>query len=308
MRRLLALVAALGAVLATAPATQAATAGGIEEVADFGSNPGNLRMLRALPDTLPAGSPVVVALHGCTQNGTGYGTDTGWLDLANQRGFALVVPEQRSANNLNACFNWFEAGDTATGSGEAESIAQMVERTIADTGADRGRVYVTGLSAGGGMSAVMAATYPDVFAGTAVVAGLPYRCATSTVQAFTCMNPGVDKTPAQWGDLVRAAASGSPGTVAVWHGDADFTVNVANQRESVEQWTNVHGIAPDPTGTDTVGGYPHAVYGTAVETYTIPGMGHGQPVDPAGGCGTATAYVLDVGLCAAGRMADVWGL
>ncbi|OZM70999.1 esterase [Amycolatopsis antarctica] len=309
MRRLLALVAAIAAAAVMSPAAQAnAAAGEIVEVTGFGSDPGDLRMLRAVPEGLPAGAPIVVALHGCTQNGTDYGTDTGWLSLANERGFALVLPEQRAGNNLNGCFNWFESGDTGNGGGEAESIAQMVARTVADTGADPARVYVTGLSAGGAMTAAMLAAYPDVFAGGAVVAGLPFGCATSAVQAFTCMNPGTDKTPAQWGDLVRAAGSGTGASVAVWHGDADYTVAVANQRELADQWTDVRGVAPEPTGSDTVAGFPHEVYGEAVETYRITGMGHGQPVDPAGGCGTAAAFVLDVGLCAAGRMADTWAL
>lgn len=309
MRRILVLLAAFAAVTSTpfGPVAQAESAE-IVEVTGFGSDPGDLRMLRLVPDGLPAGAPVVVALHGCTQNGTGYGVDSGWADLATQRGFALVLPEQRSGNNANGCFNWFESGDTTPGSGEVESIRQMLDRTLADTGGDASRVYVTGLSAGGAMTAAMLATYPGSYAGGAVVAGLPYGCATSLPSAFTCQNPGVDKTPQAWGDLVRAAASGAPGKVAVWHGDADYTVAVANQRELMEQWTNVHGLSPEPTGTDTVGGYPHAVYGDAVETYTIPGMGHGQPVAPASGCGRAAAYVLDVGLCAAGRMADVWGL
>jgi poly(3-hydroxybutyrate) depolymerase len=174
-------------------------------------------------------------------------------------------------------------------------------------------VYVTGLSAGGAMTAVMLATYPELFAGGGIVAGIAYRCAKSMIDAFSCMYPGRNQSPATLGDAVRSASSysGPWPTVSVWQGSADYTVAPANATELVEQWTNVHGIPATPTRTDTVAGYPHAVYGSAVETYTITGMGHGQPVDPgagAGQCGQAGAYLLDVNICAAWHMATAWDL
>ncbi|MGB3437405.1 MAG: PHB depolymerase family esterase [Actinophytocola sp.] len=296
-------------------ATPAAAA--IEPVPSFGSNPGNLKMFRYVPTGLPAGRPVVVALHGCTQNASGYGTGAGWTELADRMKFTVVLPEQQSGNNFNKCFNWFERGDTTRGQGETESIAQMVRTTITDTGADPARVHVTGLSAGGGMTAVMLATYPDMFAGGGVVAGIAYRCAASMVDAFSCMNPGKNLTPAALGDAVRAASphTGPWPTVSVWQGSADYTVAPANATELVEQWTNVHGIPATPTSTDTVAGYPHAVYAAngrpVVETYTLTGMGHGQPLDPGTGeqqCGTAGAYLLDVNICAAWHMGTAWHL
>ena len=76
-----------------------------------------------------------------------------------------MFPEQGSANNQNACFNWFEPGDIRRGAGEALSIKQMVDKMISDYDLDPERVFVTGLSAGGYMTTVMLATYPDVFAG-----------------------------------------------------------------------------------------------------------------------------------------------
>ncbi len=315
MKKVLLVVATLVAGL-LAGATPASAAS-IVEVTGFGSNPGALKMFRYVPDGLPAGRPVVVALHGCTQNAAGYGTGSGWTQLADRFGFSVVLPEQQSGNNFNKCFNWFEAGDIARGQGEAESIAQMVRRQLADTGADPARVDVTGLSAGGAMTAVMLAAYPDMFAGGAVVAGIAYKCATSMPDAFTCMNPGRNLTPAQLGDAVRGA-SGHAGpwpTVSIWQGDADFTVRPSNMTELVEQWTDVHGIPATPTSTDTVAGYPHAMYAsggrTLVETYTITGMGHGQPLDPGtadGQCGQAGAYLLDVNICAAWHLAGAWGL
>lgn len=282
-------------------------------VGPVADNPGNLTMTRYVPAGLPAGRPVVVALHGCTQTAAAYDTGSGWRELADRMRFTVLLPEQKTANNLSRCFNWFEAGDTTRGQGEAESIAQMVRQTVADTGADPSRVYVTGLSAGGAMTAVMLATYPELFAGGGIVAGIAYRCAKSMIDAFSCMYPGRNQSPATLGDAVRAASSysGPWPTVSVWQGSADYTVAPANATELVEQWTNVHGIPATPTRTDIVAGYPHAVYGSAVETYTITGMGHGQPVDPGAGaaqCGQAGAYLLDVNICAAWHMATTWDL
>jgi poly(hydroxyalkanoate) depolymerase family esterase len=308
------LVLLMGLLVAGA---QSAAAASLEEVTGVGSNPGNLRMFRYVPPGLGTGRPVVVALHGCTQSATAYDDEPGWVAMAQRAGFGLVLPQQQSANNASQCFNWFEAGDTARGAGEALSIKQMVDRTVSDLGSDAGRVFVTGLSAGGAMAAVMLATYPDTFAGGAIVAGLPYRCATSLFQAFSCQNPGVDLSPQQWGDKVRAAASGTHRPkVSVWQGTADYTVAYRNLNELMEQWTNVDSADQTADATETVNGATHKSYAdssgaTVVETWSIPGMGHGQPVDPGTGadqCGTAAPYILDVNLCAAAHIIQFWGL
>ena len=306
------------ASLALCACAVASPAFALSEVTGFGSNPGNLRMFKYVPSGLPAGAPMVVALHGCAQSASSYDDETGWQLLADRYRFSLLLPQQQSANNSSSCFNWFEAGDTARGQGEALSIKQMVDRMIADHGVATSRVYVTGLSAGGAMTSVMLATYPDVFAGGAILSGLPYRCATTQTAAFSCMNPGSDLTPAQWGDKVRAASTwtGPWPIVSIWHGDADYTVRPMNLAESMDQWTNVHGIDQTADVSDTVAGYPHKVYKDAagvarVETYTITGMGHGTPVDPGTGesqCGTAGAYILDVNICSSYYIARFFGL
>lgn len=298
----LAVAVATTLVVTAAPPAQAAT---LQQVASFGSNPGALTMFSYRPDGLPSGAPVVVELHGCTQDATTYFNSSGWRTFADRHGFALVLAQQSSANNSNKCFNWFEPGDITRGQGEAASIAQMVDYAVANYGSDSRRVYVTGLSAGAAMTAVMLAAYPDKFAGGSINAGLPYRCATSMTAAFSCMNPGVDKTPAAWGDLVRGAYAGWSGPrpkVAIWHGQSDTTVAPMNGVELRDQFTNVNGVSQTPTSTGTIAsGVTWEDYGGQVRLTKVAGMNHGTAVDPGTAvnqCGTAGAYFIDT-VCAA---------
>jgi poly(hydroxyalkanoate) depolymerase family esterase len=303
-------VPASAAAPAAVPAAGAAAAGVPSEEKGFGSNPGKLQMFRYAPAGLPAGAPVVVALHGCGQSGSGYGADSGWVGLADQRRFALLLPQKPN----QACFGWYDQTATSRGQGEALSVRQMVDRMLVEYGADPRRVYLAGFSAGGAMAAALLAVYPDLFVAGAIVAGLPYRCADTLIAAFSCMNPGVDRSPKAWGDAVRAAAPGYPGPwppVSLWQGTADYTVAVANQAELLDQWTDVQGVDETPEASDTVAGYPHAVYRDAagrslVETYRITGMPHGQPTAP--GCGRASTYTPDKGICAAAEIARFWSL
>ncbi len=315
------------------------------EVTDFGSNPGNLRMFLYLPAALPTSSPLVVALHGCGQAATDYDNETGWMQYADQLGFALLLPEQKSGwffgNHPLGCFNWYYRGDQTRGRGEALSIKQMIDRAVADHQLDPDRVYVTGLSAGGAMTAVMLATYPETFAGGAIIAGVPYGC--SAVPAYLpqwlvpylgylygytnplyCMTPGINRTPAQWGDRVRAASGTAPAhwpRISIWQGTADVTVAPRNAIELVEQWTNVHGSDAVADVDQKVNGHIHRIYHgadgeAAVELYFVAGAGHGTPVDPpargATGttdrCGVAAPYVVPAGICSSYYVARFWGL
>src|SRR5690349_8907610 len=92
---------------------------GLQALGDFGTNPGALKAFVHLPDHLAPGAPLVVVLHGCTQSAGGYDRASGWSQLADEQGFALLYPEQQRGNNANGCFNWFEPDDTRRDSGEA---------------------------------------------------------------------------------------------------------------------------------------------------------------------------------------------
>ena len=196
----------------------------LQEVFSFGSNPGNLRMFTYRPPTLAEKPALVVVLHGCTQTAAGYDLGAGWSTLADRYGFALLFPEQQRFNNPNGCFNWFLPEDSQRDRGEPLSIRQMIEKSIVDHGIDRRRIFVTGLSAGGAMTSIMLACYPDVFAGGAIVAGLPYGAAANVQQAFASMFQSPSRPAREWGDLVRKASSHrGRGRVSVWHGNADKT-------------------------------------------------------------------------------------
>lgn len=290
----------------------------LTEVAEFGSNPGNLRMLTYVPEGLPKDAPLVVVLHGCTQTAASFDAGVGWTTLADRYGFAVLLPEQRRRNNPLRCFNWFKAEDTDRNQGEALSIRQMVERMAADQGADRSRIYATGLSAGGAMTSAMLATYPDVFAGGAVIAGVPYRSANGLQEGFDVIFQGRTKSPREWGDLVRAAST-HPGPwpkVSVWHGAADGTVTPANAEEIVKQWADVHGLSLRPTVESSVDGHGYRVWRDGddtdlIECYTIEGMSHGAPIHPGDGegqCGSPAPFIVDMGISSSHHIARFWGL
>jgi poly(3-hydroxybutyrate) depolymerase len=196
------------------------------------------------------------------------------------------------------------------------SIINMVSHLRTTRNVDPNRVFVTGLSAGGAMTSVLLSTHLDMFREGAVMAGLPFRCAQTQLEAFNCMNSPPDRTPQQHCDLVRGVAgtSGFPAPrVSTWHGTSDFTVEVGNLTELVDQWTNVNGVDVVADATATIGAatrreYRNAQGQTRVESWTISNMSHGTPVDPRRGCGTAGAFVLDVQLCSSRFAGEFFGL
>lgn len=288
------------------------------ETTGFGSNPGGIRMFSFVPGNLQQPPALVVVLHGCGQTAAGYDLGAGWSTLAKHFGFALLMPEQQSANNPNTCFNWFNPEDTARDSGEALSIRQMIARMAGDVGVDPHRIFITGLSAGGAMTSMMLATYPEIFAAGAVIAGLPFGVATNVREALSGMFQAPNRPAGELGDLVRNASAhqGPWPKVSVWHGSADRTVNPGNANEIVKQWLDVHQLPAAPMSEADVDGYPRQVWWNAdgetiVESYTITDMAHGTPVGVADNderYGAQGAFLIEAGISSSYHIANFFGL
>ncbi|SJM34234.1 Esterase, phb depolymerase family protein [Mesorhizobium delmotii] len=289
----------------------------LSDLGDFGSNPGALRARIYVPDDLPEAAPLVVVLHGCTQTGAGYDDGSGWSQLADQEGFALLFPEQQRANNPNLCFNWFVPSDTKRNGGEALSIRQMIEAVVVEYGLDRGRILITGLSAGGAMTSVMLACYPEVFAGGAIIAGLPYGSAKTIPEAFDRMRGHGAPSERQLQKALRDASphKGPWPSISVWHGSTDQTVASCNADAIIAQWRAIHGLDARPTRSETVDGHRRHVWCNAkgqelIEEYRIAGMGHGTPLDTAGDAalGAVGPFMLNVGISSTRHIARFWGV
>lgn len=293
---------------------------GVDRLGDFdfaGSDPGALQARCYVPAGLKPGAPLVVVLHGCTQTASAYDAGSGWSQLADEQGFALLFPEQQRSNNPNRCFNWFSPVDSRRGSGEALSIRQMIAAMVAAHALDERRIYITGLSAGGAMAAILLATYPELFAGGAIIAGLPFGVAASAGEAFARMRGEGYPPAAELGALV-AAASTHPGPwphISAWHGSADTVVAPSNAEHTIGQWRAVHGVGDQPAETKRVSGATHRIWRDAsgravIESYTIPGMGHGTPVDSLGAdrCGASGPFMLEAGISSTRHIARAWGL
>jgi poly(hydroxyalkanoate) depolymerase family esterase len=301
----------------SAYAPRAATRDRLSDLEGVRDNPGNLRGRFYKPAGLDEPAPLVVVLHGCTQDAATYDQGSGWSTLADRHGFALLFPEQQRSNNPMLCFNWFSGNDNQRGMGEAASIRSMIEAMKKAHDIDPERIFVTGLSAGGAMASAMLATYPEIFAAGAILAGVAYGCADGASEAFDCMSGRARSDSRALAAYVRRASphKGPWPRVQVWQGSADHIVVPSNADAIVLQWAHLHGLDPKPDRTDEVEGYPRRVWLGAkgaplIEQYMITGMAHGVPLDGAGrdAIGEAGAHMLDVGLSSTARIAHFFGL
>lgn len=183
--------------------------------------------------------PLVVMLHGCTQNPDDFAAGTNMNQLAEEQLCCVLYPAQPMTANTSKCWNWFKAEDQQREGGEPAILAGMTRQVIDSHRLDASRVYVAGLSAGGAMATTLSMTYPDLFAAVGVHSGLPHGVAQSLPDALGAMQGG--SGPLGGGGTARAPRWASKVPAIVFHGDNDTTVHPSNAERVAAQYAAAKG-------------------------------------------------------------------
>ena len=220
-----------------APSIRDTTPEGAQFIQGSFSNAAGRRSYKLLIPSRSQGRqlPLVVMLHGCTQSADDFAAGTRMNFAGEEQSCFVVYPEQPSGANQSKCWNWFRAGDQQRDGGEPSLIAGITRQVMRDYQVDPKRVYVAGLSAGGAAAAVMAATYPDLYAAVGVHSGLACGAAHDLPSALMAMRQG--------GGSGHAGERRSAVPTIVFHGDRDRTVHPANGDRIVAQSTVARGTA-----------------------------------------------------------------
>jgi poly(hydroxyalkanoate) depolymerase family esterase len=205
----------------------------------FSGAAGTRRYKLYVPSTPATGPrPLVVMLHGCTQDPDDFAAGTAMNALAEQHGCLVLYPEQPHGANANLCWNWFEATHQQRDGGEPSLIAGMTRELIERGQADPARIYVAGLSAGGAMAAIMGATYPDLYAAVGVHSGLPVGKARDLITGLAAMKKARGGAGSKAGQLRQRVP------VIVFHGDKDNVVHSGNGEAVLEQFLRPAAASP----------------------------------------------------------------
>jgi poly(hydroxyalkanoate) depolymerase family esterase len=225
--------------------------------------------------------PLIIMLHGCTQNPDDFAAGTGMNRLSEEHGFIVAYPRQPMHANQSACWNWFNIKDQMRDAGEPSIIAGITRNIMAEFNVDATRVYVAGLSAGGAMAAIMSATYPELYAATGIHSGLAHGSATDVVSAFAAMRSGPSSAVSAARKTRRKGANERVRTI-VFHGGSDQTVHPSNAEtilaearaglahpiQETQHDGSIGGRAYTRRVIADVNGVPH------VEHWAIEGLGH----------------------------------
>lgn len=214
-----------------------------------------------LPEAAPEdGRALVVMLHGCTQDGDDFATGTRMDRHALRRGFLVLYPNQPVRLHPQRCWRWYEEANQRREGGEAAQLVAMIRDVMAERSVDPDRVYLSGISAGGAMALVLAATHPEMFAAVASHSGVAYGAARDQGGALAAMagkGPGEDTLAARLLRAVERAGTGPDALppLQVIHGSGDQAVHPSNARAIARTWASAATADAEPTtGGSGVGG------------------------------------------------------
>ncbi|MCP3723347.1 PHB depolymerase family esterase [Paraburkholderia sp. CNPSo 3272] len=188
-------------------------------------------------ETASTPMPLVVMLHGCTQDADDFAAGTQMDALAERHRFLVAYPVQPKQANPSKCWNWFRPSDQSRERGEPSLIAGITREIIATHNVDPSRVYVAGLSAGGAMAAIMISEYPELYAAAGVHSGLAARCAHNLPTALAAMKGGTHPAEAR---RAQRHSFVPQRPMIVFHGDADATVHPSNAARIVRGFERQH--------------------------------------------------------------------
>ncbi len=290
-RTLLATVAALtmtsttpdtAAPQSATPAAAPSQAAGTVEWHTYTGPEGTRRYRLFIPPAHDAArpAPLVVMLHGCTQDPDDFARGTRFDQAAGDAGVLVAWPEQTAASQAQKCWSWFDPAHQTAARGEPALIAGITREVVAAHGVDTHRVYVAGVSAGAAMAVITAASYPSLYAAVAAHSGIPYRAASDVGHALAVMRAG-SPDPAILAYALQDATGGHAMPLIAIHGAADHVVSPVNSRQLAAQWAGVLRVQSSSPEHGTEGGldvettrWTGADGKTAVELMIVDGLGH----------------------------------
>ncbi|MEO8192759.1 MAG: PHB depolymerase family esterase [Gemmatimonadales bacterium] len=228
-------------------------------------------------------APLLVVLHGCTQDPDDIARGTRFNSLADESTFLVAYPEQPQKANGLKCWNWFDVAHQRRGKGEPALVAAIAQRVMNDYSVDARRVFIAGVSAGGAMALTTAYAYPEVFAAAGIHSGIAYGAVTSIADALTAMHSGAPNPAALSEAVIKGMGSRRHFPAIVFQGGADKSVNVVNASQVVAQLAESYGPRPLMKLSETSGegayGYhfTRKVYGNGrplVEQWIVTELGH----------------------------------
>lgn len=214
----------------------------------FKSDAGERQYWLYVPSSYSASrpAPLIVMLHGCTQDGPDIARGTRLNEWAEREGFVVAYPQQSAAVQAMKCWSWFNPEHQARGAGEPAIIAGITREVIERYKVDTARVYIAGVSAGAAMAGLVAAAYPETYAALALHSGPEFRAASNVGEALQVMKKG-GPDPVQQGtyayQTMAQRARAIP--VIVFHGAKDAVVMPVNGEQAAKQWISTNDHADD---------------------------------------------------------------